>query len=88
MAPVQPGDLAGGRGDRRRDARRDGLLGELRRLPRADATGGVGPSLVGSGLTDTEVASVVAVGRGVMPPGLVEGQEAADVAAYVASLEG
>jgi mono/diheme cytochrome c family protein len=54
----------------------------------ADATGGVGPSLVGSGLTDTEVASVVAAGRGVMPPGLVEGQEAADVAAYVASLEG
>jgi len=33
-----------------------------------------------------EVAGVVAAGRGAMPPGIVEGQDAADVAAYVASL--
>jgi mono/diheme cytochrome c family protein len=54
----------------------------------ADASGGVGPALVGTGLTAAEVASIVAEGRGVMPAGLVEGQHAADVAAYVASLEG
>jgi cytochrome c551 len=53
-----------------------------------DASGGIGPALGGTGLTATEVASIVAEGRGVMPAGLVEGQDAADVAAYVASLEG
>ena len=52
----------------------------------ADASGGVGPALAGSGLTAAEVAAVVAAGRGVMPAGIVEGQDAADVAAYVASL--
>ena len=52
----------------------------------ADASGGVGPALVGSGLGAEEVAGIVAVGRGAMPGGLVEGQEAADVSAYVASL--
>ena len=52
----------------------------------ADATGGVGPPLAGSRLTAADVASVVAAGRGVMPPRLVQGQAAADVAAYVASI--
>lgn len=52
----------------------------------ADASGGVGPALAGSGLTASEVVAVVAAGRGVMPAGLVEGQDAADVASYVASL--
>jgi cytochrome c551 len=51
-----------------------------------DASGGVGPALVGTGLTAAEVVAIVAEGRGVMPAGLVEGQDAADVAAYVASL--
>lgn len=51
-----------------------------------DARGGVGPSLVASGLSAGEVAAVVAGGRGVMPSGLVAGQDAADVAAYVASI--
>ena len=51
-----------------------------------DASGGVGPALSGSGLGVDEVAAIVAAGRGAMPPQLVEGQEAADVAAYVASL--
>ena len=50
------------------------------------AVGGAGPALVDSGLTAAEVEAVVATGRGVMPAGLVEGQDAADVAAYVASL--
>ena len=50
------------------------------------ASGGAGPALAGSGLTAEEVVSVVASGRGAMPPGIVTGQDAADVAAYVASL--
>jgi mono/diheme cytochrome c family protein len=52
----------------------------------ADAMGGVGPALRGSGLTAAEVAAVVASGRGVMPAGIVTGQDAADVAAHVASI--
>jgi mono/diheme cytochrome c family protein len=51
-----------------------------------DATGGIGPSLHGSGLTAAEVGAIVASGRGVMPAGVVKGQDAADVAAYVAGL--
>ena len=52
----------------------------------ADASGDVGPRLARSGLTAPDVAAVVAAGRGVMPAGLVEGQDAVDVATYVASL--
>jgi cytochrome c551 len=52
----------------------------------ADASGGVGPRLVGSGLNAAAVQAVVASGRGVMPAGLVAGQDAADVAAFVASI--
>jgi mono/diheme cytochrome c family protein len=52
----------------------------------SEATGGVGPALRGSGLTAGEVAAVVASGRGVMPAGIVTGQDAADVAAHVASI--
>ena len=52
------------------------------------AEGGVGPRLAGSGLTAETVAGVVASGRGIMPAGLVSGAEAADVAAYVASISG
>ena len=52
----------------------------------ADATGGVGPALRGSGLGAAEVEAVVASGRGAMPAGLVSGQDAADVAAHVASI--
>ena len=52
----------------------------------ADASGGSGRRCAGSGLTAPEVAAVVAAGRGVMPAGIVEGQDADDVASYVASL--
>jgi mono/diheme cytochrome c family protein len=51
-----------------------------------DGVGGVGPRLAGSGLDAAEVAAVVEQGRGVMPAGIVSGQDQADVAAYVASL--
>jgi mono/diheme cytochrome c family protein len=50
--------------------------------------GGVGPRLVGTGLSAADVAAVVAAGRGVMPAGLLQGAEAADVAAYVAAISG
>ena len=52
----------------------------------ADATGGVGPALRGSGLTAAEVEAVIATGRGTMPAGIVSGRDAADVAAHVASI--
>jgi mono/diheme cytochrome c family protein len=52
----------------------------------ADAQGALGPALRGSGLSADQVEGVIASGRGVMPAGLVAGQQAADVAAYVASL--
>jgi mono/diheme cytochrome c family protein len=48
--------------------------------------GGVGPRLVDSGLDASRVAAVVEQGRGVMPAGIVSGQDRADVAAYVASI--
>ena len=51
-----------------------------------DATGGIGPSLRGVGLTAEEVEQIVVSGRGVMPAGVVKGQDAGDVAAYVAGI--
>ena len=54
----------------------------------ARAEGGVGPALAGSGLSADDVAAVVASGRGIMPAGLVAGEEAADVSAYVAQVSG
>jgi mono/diheme cytochrome c family protein len=52
----------------------------------SSAEGGVGPALVGTGLDAATVATVVEQGRGVMPAGLVTGQEQADVVAYVVSI--
>lgn len=45
--------------------------------------GGVGPVLFETGLAATDVAVAVQQGRGVMPAGIVTGQEQADVVAYV-----
>jgi mono/diheme cytochrome c family protein len=50
------------------------------------AGGGAGPALVGSGLDATAVTTAVQQGRGIMPAGIVEGQEQADVVAYVVSI--
>jgi mono/diheme cytochrome c family protein len=50
------------------------------------AGGGVGPALAGTGLDAATVTAVVQQGRGVMPAGIVSGQEQADVAAYVVSI--
>ena len=52
----------------------------------ADATGGVGPALRGSGLTAAAVTAVIATGKGAMPAGIVSGSDAADVAVHVASI--
>jgi mono/diheme cytochrome c family protein len=52
----------------------------------AGAGGGVGPRLAGSGLDVSTVAATVQQGRGVMPAGLVRGQDEADVVAYVVSI--
>jgi mono/diheme cytochrome c family protein len=48
--------------------------------------GGTGPRLQGSGLDAAAVTSAVQQGRGIMPAGLVSGQDEADVVAYVASI--
>jgi mono/diheme cytochrome c family protein len=50
------------------------------------AEGGVGPRLAGAGLDATTVTAAVEQGRGIMPAGLVTGQEQADVVAYVVSV--
>jgi mono/diheme cytochrome c family protein len=52
----------------------------------AGAGGGVGPTLAGAGLDAATVSAAVEQGRGVMPAGLVSGQEEADVVAYVVSI--
>jgi mono/diheme cytochrome c family protein len=52
----------------------------------AGAGGGVGPTLAGAGVDAATVTTAVQQGRGVMPAGLVSGQEQADVVAYVVSI--
>jgi mono/diheme cytochrome c family protein len=49
-------------------------------------TGGAGPVLVDSGLVEGEIANAIEQGRGIMPAGIVTGQDQADVVAYVASI--
>ena len=48
--------------------------------------GDPGPRLIGSGLTAAEITTRVEQGAGVMPSGLVSGQDEADVVAYVGSI--
>jgi cytochrome c551 len=50
--------------------------------------GGLGPRLAGSGIDAAQVTAAVQQGRGVMPAGLVSGQDEADVVAYVVSISG
>jgi cytochrome c551 len=49
-------------------------------------TGGSGPSLQGTGLEASFVTERVREGSGIMPGGLVSGQDEADVVAYVVSI--
>jgi mono/diheme cytochrome c family protein len=48
--------------------------------------GGVGPILAGAGLDAATVSAMVQQGGGVMPAGLVSGEDEADVVAYVVSI--
>lgn len=52
------------------------------------AGGGIGPTLAGVPRDADTVAGVIATGRGAMPGGLVSGDDAADVVAYVGSIGG
>jgi mono/diheme cytochrome c family protein len=50
--------------------------------------GGPGPRLVASGLTAQQISTQIEQGGGIMPAGLVSGQDEADVVAYVVSIAG
>jgi mono/diheme cytochrome c family protein len=52
----------------------------------AGTGGGVGPTLAEAGLDAATVTAAVEQGRGIMPAGLVSGQDEADVVAYVVSI--
>ena len=52
----------------------------------AGGEGGAGPRLIGTGLTAEQVSAQIDQGGGVMPAGLVSGQDEADVVAYVVSI--
>jgi mono/diheme cytochrome c family protein len=53
----------------------------------AGGEGGSGPRLVETGLDAAAVTEQVRQGSGVMPGGLVSGQDEADVVAYVVSID-
>jgi cytochrome c2 len=48
---------------------------------------GFGPKLAGQGLTTAQIRTTIVNGKNQMPAGLVEGQDLADVVAYVSSLQ-
>jgi mono/diheme cytochrome c family protein len=52
----------------------------------AGGSGGSGPALQGTGLAASFVTERIRQGAGVMPGGLVSGQDEADVVAYVVSI--
>ena len=68
--------------------RRDGLPARVRRLSwrRRQGWRRRARALFETGLDATEVAAAVQQGRGVMPAGIVGGQEQADVVAYVVAV--
>lgn len=51
----------------------------------ADGTGGSGPNITGvtSGLSDAEIVTIIAEGKGSMPAQGLDDQEIADVLAYI-----
>ena len=50
------------------------------------AGGGIGPTLAGSGISRAEAQAKIQSGGGAMPADLVEGQELADVLAYLETI--
>ena len=83
FAPSAPADT-GGAGDAVRGEQI--FASECAGCHGGGGTGGVGPALFETGLDAMEVAIVVQQGRGVMPAGIVTGQDQADVVAYVVSI--
>ena len=51
-------------------------------------TGGTGPALADSGLDADEISAAIEQGAGIMPAGIVSGQNQEDVVAYVVSIAG
>jgi mono/diheme cytochrome c family protein len=51
-----------------------------------NGTGGTGPALADSGLDAEEVDAAIEQGPGIMPAGIVTGQNQEDVVAYVVSI--
>jgi mono/diheme cytochrome c family protein len=51
-------------------------------------TGGTGPVLVDSGVDEDEIVAAIEQGPGVMPAGIVTGQNQEDVVDYVLSIAG
>jgi mono/diheme cytochrome c family protein len=78
LGPPMVGDLARGRTLFAENC--SGCHGE------GGAGGGVGPTLAGSGISRAEAQAKIQSGGGVMPAGLVEGQELADVLAYLETI--
>jgi cytochrome c551 len=54
----------------------------------ADARGGVGPALRGSGIGLLDARGVIRTGRGIMPAGIVSGADEEDVLAYLGEIVG
>jgi mono/diheme cytochrome c family protein len=52
----------------------------------ADAEGGIGPALADSGLDAATIAETIEQGAGIMPAGLVSGDDQVEVVAYVAAI--
>lgn len=48
--------------------------------------GGVGPTLAGSGVSQADAQATIENGSGVMPAGLVSGQDLSDVLAYLETI--
>ena len=51
-----------------------------------EGRGGAGPTLFETGLDEADVSAAVQQGRGIMPAGIVTGQDQTDVVAYVVSI--
>ena len=51
-----------------------------------EGRGGAGPTLFETGLDEADVSAAVQQGRGIMPAGIVTGQDQIDVVAYVVSI--
>ncbi|SFB21678.1 MULTISPECIES: cytochrome c551 [unclassified Bacillus (in: firmicutes)] len=50
-----------------------------------DLAGGVGPKLKGTSLSKEEIENIIHNGRGAMPKGLLEGEDASKVAEWVSN---